>query len=355
MADTKASALPDNPTPARTDLLYVVDDPAGTPASTGADVGSVVDLADHDALTNFAADEHVAHSGVDIGTAATSGLSGGGSIAATRALVVAPAQATAKTAPIPADLILIGDTEAASAVKKSTAAELSPAINAQVTLNAETASFTFALTDRGKTTTISNAGATTATIPPNSIVAFPVDTILVLEQIGAGACTWTPGAGVTINNNANVTLVTNGQHSVSFARQTAPDVWTVYGNVVPLNPIESWEFAISDETTALTTGAAKLSWRTPYAITLTDIKADVVTAPTDAAIIIDVHDGATSIMTTDKLTIDATEFSTRDAGTGPTLTDTALAAGALITFDIDQVGSTIAGAGAKVSLIGRRT
>lgn len=41
---------------------------------------------DHDALTNFAADEHVAHSGVDI--TAGDGLSGGGDISATRSLAV---------------------------------------------------------------------------------------------------------------------------------------------------------------------------------------------------------------------------------------------------------------------------
>lgn len=40
----------------------------------------------HDALSGFVADEHVAHSGVSIGTAANSGLAGGGTIAASRSL-----------------------------------------------------------------------------------------------------------------------------------------------------------------------------------------------------------------------------------------------------------------------------
>lgn len=41
---------------------------------------------DHDQLLNYVADQHVAHSGVDIGTAANSGLQGGGDISVSRAL-----------------------------------------------------------------------------------------------------------------------------------------------------------------------------------------------------------------------------------------------------------------------------
>jgi hypothetical protein len=122
-------------------------------------------------------------------------------------------------------------------------------------------------------------------------------------------------------------------------------------------PVEHISFALSDETTALTTGL-KLTYRMPYAFTLTDIKASVTTAPTDASLIADVHEGTsggTSIMTTNKLVIETTEFTTKDATTQPTLTDTSLADDAELTFYIDQIGSTIAGAGLKVTLIGTRT
>lgn len=113
--------------------------------------------------------------------------------------------------------------------------------------------------------------------------------------------------------------------------------------------------AASDESTALTTGTAKVTFHMPYAFTLTDIKATVTTAPTDATLIADVNDGGTSIMTTDKLDIETGEFSTETATTPPALTDTALAADAIITVDIDQVGSTIAGTGLKIYLIGYQT
>lgn len=117
---------------------------------------------------------------------------------------------------------------------------------------------------------------------------------------------------------------------------------------------ETWSFAISDNTTALTTGT-KFTWYTPYAITLTDIQASVLTAPTDATLIIDVHEAGTTIMDTNKLDIETTEFHTNDAGTQPAISDTALAAGAKIEFIVDQIGSTVAGAGAIVYLVGFQT
>ena len=112
--------------------------------------------------------------------------------------------------------------------------------------------------------------------------------------------------------------------------------------------------AVSDETTALTTGTAKGTFRMPYAMTVTDVRATVSTAPTGANIIVDINDGGTSIMTTNKLSIDATEKTSTTATTAPGVTDTALADDAEITIDIDQIGSTIAGAGLKIWIIGTR-
>ena len=57
-------------------------------------------------------------------------------------------------------------------------------------------------------------------------------------------------------------------------------------------------------------------------------------------------------MTTNKIVIDVSETSTATAATAPTLTDSSLASGSLITIDVDQIGSTVAGAGLKVYLTG---
>lgn len=59
-------------------------------ATHGDNVDLVVNEAavDHDALLNFVANEHIDHTSVSIGTAASSGLAGGGTIAASRALTL---------------------------------------------------------------------------------------------------------------------------------------------------------------------------------------------------------------------------------------------------------------------------
>ena len=82
---------------------------------------AVVDSAiDHDALTNFASDEHVAHASVSMTTGATSGLSGGGTIASTRTLLVDPSLATAGTV-ASLDELLIADVDDSDNLKKVTA------------------------------------------------------------------------------------------------------------------------------------------------------------------------------------------------------------------------------------------
>jgi hypothetical protein len=111
--------------------------------------------------------------------------------------------------------------------------------------------------------------------------------------------------------------------------------------------------ACSDETTALTTGTAKVTFRMPYAMTVTAVRSSVTTAPTGSTLVVDINEGGTSILST-KLSIDATEKTSTTAATAAVISDTALADDAEITIDIDQIGSTVAGAGLKVWIIGRR-
>lgn len=113
--------------------------------------------------------------------------------------------------------------------------------------------------------------------------------------------------------------------------------------------------AVSDETTALTTGTAKVTFRMPYALRLTGIRGSVTTAATGATLLtIDVNETASTIMSATKLTFDASEKTTTTATTAAVLSDCALADDAEITIDIDAVGSTIAGAGLKIWLLGKR-
>ena len=112
--------------------------------------------------------------------------------------------------------------------------------------------------------------------------------------------------------------------------------------------------ACSDPTTAITTGTGKVTFRMPYAVTLTAVRASVTTAPTGSTIIIDINEAGTSILST-KLSIDATEKTSTTAASAAVISDASLADDAEISIDFNQVGSTIAGAGVKVTLIGYRT
>ncbi len=118
-------------------------------------------------------------------------------------------------------------------------------------------------------------------------------------------------------------------------------------------PIETIIIACSDETTAITTGNAKATFRMPYAFTVTAVRASVTTAPTGSTILIDINESGTTILST-KLMIDASEKTSTTAATPAVISDSALADDAEMTIDFDQVGSTIAGAGVKVYLIGHK-
>jgi len=109
--------------------------------------------------------------------------------------------------------------------------------------------------------------------------------------------------------------------------------------------------AASDETTALTAGTAKITFRMPRAVTLTSVRASLTTAQASGNIFtVDINEGGTSILST-KLTIDNTEKTSSTAATPPVISDTALADDAEITIDIDQIGNGTA-TGLKVMLIG---
>jgi hypothetical protein len=68
---------------------------------------------------------------------------------------------------------------------------------------------------------------------------------------------------------------------------------------------------------------------------------------------VDINESGTTILST-KLTIDASEKTSTTAATAAVISDSALADDAEITIDIDGVGSTIAGAGLKIYLIGHQ-
>ena len=103
---------------------------------------------------------------------------------------------------------------------------------ALATFNAQTGtSYTLALTDGAKLVTLTNAGAITLTVPPDSSVAFPIGSQVLLYQGGAGQVTITAGAGVTIRSQG-AKLKINDQYGVAGIVKIATDEWVAFGNLV---------------------------------------------------------------------------------------------------------------------------
>ena len=97
-------------------------------------------------------------------------------------------------------------------------------INAQVGT-----SYTTVLGDAGKVVTMTNAAASTLTIPPNSSVAYVVGTVIEGAQLGAGQVTLTPGAGVTINGTPGLKVA--AQYGTFALLKTATDTWLAMGRL----------------------------------------------------------------------------------------------------------------------------
>jgi len=110
--------------------------------------------------------------------------------------------------------------------------------------------------------------------------------------------------------------------------------------------------ACSDELTALTAGTAKRTFRMPFAMTVTSIRASLVTAqPSGSIFTVDINESGTTILST-KLTVDNTEKTSVTAATQPVISDATLADDAEMTVDIDQIGTSGA-TGLAIELIGR--
>lgn len=109
--------------------------------------------------------------------------------------------------------------------------------------------------------------------------------------------------------------------------------------------------ACSDETTALTAGTGKVTFRMPYAMTLAAVRASLTTAQTRGGLLtVDINAAGVSILST-KLTLDNTEKTSTTAAAPAVISSASLADDAEITIDIDQIGDGTA-KGLKVYLIG---
>lgn len=163
------------------------------------------------------------------------------------------------------------------------------------------------------------------------------------------------GTGLTLSGGSLTASISVSAAQPLGATASAGSTGTVAdAGHVHQRQLESIIVAAGDETTAITTGTAKVTFRMPYAFTLTAVRASLTTAQSSGSIFtVDINENGTSVLST-KLTIDNGETTSVTAATPPVIFDAALADDSVITVDVDQIGNGTA-AGLKVTLIGRQS
>ena len=202
--------------------------------------------------------------------------------------------------------------------------------------------------------------------------ATPANT-LYLDSAGSGSVSI---RGVSPSGNASLFLMGTAASIAIAERATPPTADSTYGKLWIKNDntvwfqdgagtdrqiitrainIVSFIVAAGDETTAITTGTAKVKFRMPYAFTVTDVRGSLSTAGGGAALLtVDVNESGTTILST-KLTFDAGETTTTTAATPRVISDTALADDAEISIDVDVADTNGTAKGLKVAIIGYKT
>lgn len=96
--------------------------------------------------------------------------------------------------------------------------------------------------------------------------------------------------------------------------------------------------ADADQTTTLTTGTAKFTFRLP-ACTVNDVRASLATVSSSGNPTFDINDDGTSILGANKLSIDANEKTSTTAATQTTIANATIADDSEITIDCDTAGT----------------
>ena len=226
-------------------------------------------------------------------------------------------------------------------------------------ITANTAKISYCSTASTKLATIASC-ANNYTHSTNANLTGPITSVGNATAIASGAIaaakitgplTNVASHGLAASATTDATCAANiGSGTLPLARLSS----ITKAQITNTERLENLIIAMSDEETDLEVGTNKAVFRVPYNFTITAIRASVTTAPVGSTIIVDVNESGTTILST-KLSIDASEKTSTTAATAAVISDTALASDAEISLDIDQIGSSTAGTGLKLTFIGYQT
>ena len=164
---------------------------------------------------------------------------------------------------------------------------------------------------------------------------------------GTGIVTMATTGADTIDSAASLPVPGNLHAAYAFISDGVSD-WQAQNLTNQIIPIM---VAVGDEASVISTGTAKVTFRSPAAFTITGVRASLKTASTTGTVTVDINEGGTTILST-KLTIDATEKTSETAAVPAVISDAALADDAELTIDIDDAGSSGDAIGLKVYILG---
>ena len=155
--------------------------------------------------------------------------------------------------------------------------------------------------------------------------------------------------------NTNADAITEGSTNQYFTNARAVSAFSagenivldsnglVTGTTVTTYQNLSMSVAISDETTTQSNANAAITFRAPCEMFLYKIpRASLTNASSSGAVVLDINEGGTSILST-KLSIDQGNTTSTTSGTQAVLSDNTIADDAEITIDIDNAGNAATG------------
>ena len=104
------------------------------------------------------------------------------------------------------------------------------AVGQAVDLDRKTADYTLVLADAGKVIEINSGSSENVTIPPNSGVAFPLGTQIVIVRLGSGAVVIVEGSGVTTRSDGDKAKI-KSQYSSCVLIKHETNEWYILGNL----------------------------------------------------------------------------------------------------------------------------
>lgn len=151
----------------------------------------------------------------------------------------ATSSVTISGTPIPVSATLTKTADNLSVFAATTSAQFASVISDEIgtgnvqlsdlATNAQIASYTLVLADRGKLVEMNNASANNLTVPLNATVAYPTGTQINILQTGAGQTTVVATGGVTINATPGLKLRAQWSSATLIKRGT--DTWVLVGDL----------------------------------------------------------------------------------------------------------------------------